>query len=314
MKKVNTYEERDRMMALYAPMALLSLPVIWLTLVGLGYAMIYIAMGVSQPDRAIELSGSSLLTLGFINETSFAVMMVEFSEGVVGLILIAILIAYLPTMYAAFSKRETLVTLMEVRAGGSPPFSLDVILLAHSINGLHVLAEMWREWEVWFAEVEENHTTLPALVFFRSTRSERSWITAAGAVLDTASLYASTLNTPSNTTFGNAEAGLCIRAGYLCLRYIAAYFQIDFHPDPHFPDQPISVSQAEFDEVYNQLVAAGVPVKPDREQCWKDFAGWRVNYDTVLLRLSAITMAPYAQWSSDRSLPGTHGKFTQFER
>jgi hypothetical protein len=46
-----------------------------------------------------------------------------------------------------------------------------------------------------------------------------------------------------------------------------------------------------------------VPVKADREQAWRDFAGWRVNYDGVLLALCALVMAPYAPWSSDRSPP-----------
>ena len=40
----------------------------------------------------------------------------------------------------------------------------------------------------------------------------------------------------------------------------------------------------------------------DREQAWADFAGWRVNYDAVLIALCRLTMAPYAPWSSDRSL------------
>jgi hypothetical protein len=37
-----------------------------------------------------------------------------------GLLLVALLIAYLPTMYAAFSRRETAVKLLEVRAGNPP--------------------------------------------------------------------------------------------------------------------------------------------------------------------------------------------------
>ena len=45
---------------------------------------------------------------------------------------------------------------------------------------------------------------------------------------------------------------------------------------------------AEFDEVYARLAEAGVPIKPDREQAWRDFAGWRVNYDTVLLTLAGL--------------------------
>jgi hypothetical protein len=50
------------------------------------------------------------------------------------------------------------------------------------------------------------------------------------------------------------------------------------------------------------MAAAGVPVKADRDQAWRDFAGWRVNYDTPLLALSGLLMAPYAPWSSDRGI------------
>jgi hypothetical protein len=41
-------------------------------------------------------------------------------------------------------------------------------------------------------------------------------------------------------------------------------------------------------------------VRQDRDQCWRDFAGWRVNYDTALVELARLTMAPRAPWSSDR--------------
>jgi hypothetical protein len=299
LRQAEHYEDRDRVMALYAPITLVCLPMIWLLFIWIGYTLMFVAIGVDDLRRAFSLSGSSLLTLGFVNEQdNYILMLLEFSEATIGLILIAILISYLPTMYSAFSKRETLVTLLETRAG-SPPSAADLLIRAHSIRGLEDVTELWQAWEVWFAEVEETHTSLAPLVFFRSTKPERSWITAAGAVLDAAAIYASTLDVPRDPS-----ADLCIRAGYLSLRYIADFFNIQYNPDPHFPQDPISINRLEYDEVINQLAAAGLPLKPDRDQCWQDFAGWRVNYDTVLLRLAALTMAPYAPWSSDRSLPG----------
>ena len=56
-----------------------------------------------------------------------------------------------------------------------------------------------------------------------------------------------------------------------------------------------------FDSVLDQLAEAGMKIKSDREQAWKDFAGWRVNYDRSLLVLCRLVMAPYAVWSSDRA-------------
>jgi hypothetical protein len=109
-------------------------------------------------------------------------------------------------------------------------------------------------------------------------------------------LRASTLDMPRSP-----RAELCIRAGYLCLRRIATYYGVWFDPDPA-PTDPISIDRSEFDEAYRALADAGVALKPDRDQCWRDFAGWRVNYDRPLIALAGLIAAPYAPWSSDRSL------------
>jgi hypothetical protein len=294
--RANTYEGRDAIMAYFAPISLVTLPAFLLGLIALAYTLIYRAVGVSSFYDAFTLSGSSLTTLGFARQDGAGMVMLEFSEAAIGLTLAALLISYLPTMYAAFSAREGAVTLLEVRAG-SPPSAVQMLIRSHRIRGLDYLTEVWDEWEGWFAALEESHTSLAALVFFRSPKHDRSWVTAAGTVLDCASIYASTVDRPPNP-----EAQLCIRAGFLALRAIADFYRIPHNAEPSATD-PISVSRAEFEAAYDELYEAGVPVKADREQCWRDFAGWRVNYDTVLLRLAALTMAPYAPWISDRSLP-----------
>ena len=289
------YAERDRVMAFYAPISLLALLPVWLALVSIGYAGIFWALGTPSWWEAIKVSGSSLFTLGFATVDDLPKTILMFSEAAIGLILVALLIAYLPTMYAAFSRREAAVTLLEVRAG-SPPSAVEMIERFHRNHGLERLSEMWQTWEVWFAEIEESHTSLPALVFFRSPQPDRSWVTAAGAVLDTAALAVSTLDIPRD-----ANAALCIRAGFIALRRVSDYFQFPYNPDPHYPQDPISVTRQEFDAVYDRLASQSIPLKPDRDQAWRDWAGWRVNYDAVLLALADLTMAPPAPWSSDRS-------------
>ena len=37
-----------------------------------------------------------------------------------------------------------------------------------------------------------------------------------------------------------------------------------------------------------------MPLKADRDQAWRDFAGWRVNYDSVLLAVCDLISAPTA--------------------
>lgn len=289
-----SYRRRDAMMAYYAPLGLMLLLPAWYLLIALGYSAIYWALGAADLATAVELSGSSLFTLGFAVPRGIAQSAWAFSEGMLGLLLIAVLIAYLPAMYSAFSRREQAVNLLEVRAG-TPPSAVEMLMRYHRIHGLDKLGEYWRTWEVWFADVEESHTTLAALVFFRSPRAELSWITAAGAVLDGAALTLSAVEVPYEPS-----AALCLRAGFLALRRIANYFGMPNPQDPHFPADAISVSRAEFDATLAQLEVAGLPIKADREKAWADFAGWRVNYDRTLVALCEFLMAPFAPWSSDR--------------
>jgi len=288
-----SYLVSDRVMALYAPIGLLLLPLVWLGLVLLGYAAVYWALGVGTWEAAVLLSGSSLLTLGTVAGEALPVALLNFSEAAIGLLLLALLISYLPTMYATFSRRETAVTLLDVRAG-SPPSAIEMLERYNRLGRLDRLNDLWITWESWFAELEESHTSLAALVFFRSPNPARAWVTAAGAVLDAASLTASTLDVPRN-----AQVDLCIRAGYLALREIADLFRIPYDPNPR-PDDPVSITHDEFDAAYDRLAASGLPLRSDRGQAWRDFAGWRVNYDTVLLDLAELTMAPpEVPWSTD---------------
>lgn len=294
LRRLKTYDQVDHLMALYAPFALLALVPAWLTFVLLGYMLIFWSSGGLSWYEAFRISGSSLLTLGFAVSQGTWITILEFSEAAIGLILVALLIAYLPTIYAAFSRRESMVTMLEVRAG-NPPSAVEMLNRFQRIHGLQRLGSQWQAWEAWFADIEESHTSLPALVFFRSPWSDRSWITAAGAVLDAAALRLALVDLPTEPA-----AALCIRAGFIAMRRIVDYFNLPYHPDPHFPDQPISVSRADFDLACSQLEQAGVPLRSDRQQAWLDFAGWRVNYDAVLVELAILTMAPAAPWTGER--------------
>ena len=48
------------------------------------------------------------------------------------------------------------------------------------------------------------------------------------------------------------------------------------------------------------METAGIALKTGLIRRGGGFAGWRVNYDTVLRFLAAFVMAPPARWSSDR--------------
>ncbi|MGI8698678.1 MAG: hypothetical protein ACR2J0_05995 [Mycobacteriales bacterium] len=206
------YEQRDAVMASYAPVSLLVLLQMWLVLVWLGYAAMLWAAGAGSTAYDLVLSGSSLVTLGFVAPHTTVLILLAITEAAVGLVLLALLITYLPSLYGAFSRREAMVAKLAVRAG-EPPSGAELLIRASVLSNLDALGEFFAGWEDWFIELEETHTSFPALTFFRSPQPDQSWVTAAGAVLDAASLRASTVDAPRDVT-----SELTIRAGYLALR------------------------------------------------------------------------------------------------
>jgi hypothetical protein len=294
VKLTRTYERGESIMAWYAPMTLLLLVGTWLVLVVGGFTLVFRGLGVGSWALAFETAGSSLTTLGFVPVTGLARQIAAFVDAGLGLLLLALLITYLPTIYASFQRREALVTRAAMQAG-APPSGVNLLERFHRIAGLQALEDqVWQPWTSGFVDIEESHTTIAALSFFRSPRPDRHWVTAAGSVMDAASLRASIVTLPREPS-----AELCIRAGFLALRHIADFFSIPYEPDPQRGD-PISITREEWDEVYARLAADGFPVRLDVEEAWLDFMGWRVNYDAVLLSLASLVLAPYAPWISDR--------------
>ncbi len=293
-RRMRDYHRRDRALALYAPLSLVCLPLVWLTLVLVGFALVFVALGQGWSDAVVE-SGSSLLTLGVREPPGTGAALLVFVEAVLGLGLVALLISYLPSIYASYSRREVMVTGLETQAG-SPPSAVELLTRLAVIEGLEELDDFWAEWSRWFADIEETHCSTPSLVYFRSPQPDRSWVTAAGAVLDAAALVASTLD------LGRRPAAeLCLRSGFLALRRIADFFAMPYDADPA-PDDPIAVRRDEYDGARAALAASGAAVRADADRSWRDFSGWRVNYDAVLRRFAGLTHAPTAPWSGDRPL------------
>lgn len=289
-----TLEGRERTMARYPAITLLVLAVTWAVLVTVGYAFMYFGVGAHSLKDSFYISASSITTLGFLDPLGSWEVALAYSEALIGLGLVALLISYLPTIYQLFSRREAEVVKLDVRAG-SPPTALTMLSRYQRIGWSDHLDETWATWEVWFAELEESHTSHPSLVYFRSQRPYSSWITGAGAVLDTAAITVAALDLPRGP-----QAPVTIRGGSLALNAIASFYGAPIDPAPE-PNTPISIYREEFELLLDRLAEDGLPVKDDRDAAWRAFAGWRVNYDQALLALCALCAAPPTPWSSDRA-------------
>lgn len=301
-RRLTTYEARDRVMAMLGPATLLAELATWLILVMSGFTLMYLAITDKSFAQAVELSGSSVFTLGTESAKGVGASLLTYTEAATGLLILTLLITYLPSIYTAFTRRESGVSSLRVRLG-SPPRAATMLIRYHQIEEPHFrLNQVWQEWERWFSDIDESHSTFPILAFFRSPQPDRSWITSAGALLDAAALWLAAVGDHPL----DPDAQLCIRAGYLALRHIADNFRIRYDPDPA-PEDQISVTREEWEKEFDRMASAGMPMIADREEAWRAWKGWRVNYDRVLLDLARLVEAPLAPWTSDRS-PVVYGR------
>ena len=290
-RRARNYARRDRILSHYAPVALVALPIGWLALVGLGYSGIYWALGVENYTKSYELSGSTLLTLGTTSEKGLLVNVFSYSEATLGLLLLTLLISYLPTIYQAFSRREIVVAQLELRAG--LPASACGLLswLGHDQDFTNDDVQ-WLTWEQWFVEIDEGHTSLPVLAFFRSPQAGRSWVTAAGLILDTANLLFSALDAPRTR-----QVELTFAAGCLALNRVHRFFDYKVETQPvelrsATEQAAADPGRAEFAQAWQVLRTAGLPLRADEEVAWQHYHERRQRYAEALNFLGQLLMAP----------------------
>jgi hypothetical protein len=300
-RRIDDLATIDRVLAVQAPCILSAQLLVWLLCLGIGYGLALWPFTPEGLGRAMTEAGSSMFTLGFVGPSNPGNAVIAFLAAASGLIVIALQIAYLPTIYAAFSRREAEVTLLIGRAG-VPTWGPE--LLARTRYGLgnnlltRYMPEVYLNWERWAADVQETHTTYPVLVRFRSPRPLSSWLTALLGVLDSAALYL-TLN-PSSAPA--VEARLCLRMGFVCLRQIAGVMGVPYDDDPD-PDDGIQLTYEEFKAGTDRMVASGWELEVPPEDAWPEFIGWRVNYEAVAYAIAAEIDAVPALWSGPRRRP-----------
>ena len=105
--------------------------------------------------------------------------------GTIAALVLGLLIAYLPTIYSAFSRREVMVGQLATFTGQTPS-GVEILRRAHMMERFQLLEDLWVQWQGWFAELEETHTSLAVVNFFRSPAAHRSWASAKPASFATA--------------------------------------------------------------------------------------------------------------------------------
>ncbi|HWE67455.1 MAG TPA: hypothetical protein VG298_12510 [Acidimicrobiales bacterium] len=293
LPRLPSYELRDRLMSFVGPAAMVALFVAWLGFLIVGFGLItWWTTGQSFPS-ALAIAGSSVFTLGVATAPEAGAKSVEILAAGVGFLVIALEIAYLPSLYNAFATRETEVTLLATRSG-TPAWGPEILARHFMLDNINELPDLYADWERWAAAVSESHTNYPALMWFRSPVASRSWLLSLVSMMDSAALYSAV--SPDETP---RQARLCLSMGTNCLRSMARALQIPYDPDP-LPTAGIRLRQDEFADGYRRLEEVQFPMERGFEDAWRHFQGWRINYEAIVDVLTKIIVPPPAPWFIER--------------
>src|SRR6202042_919996 len=293
---------RDQLLATEASAILLGQLAAWLIVAYVGFALLLWPFATGGVLSAFTDAGSSLFTLGFAVPAGTVPAVIVFLAAATGLLILTLQIAYLPTLYAAFNRRETQVALLNERAG-MPSWGPELLARTHyalgtGVSTLDTMPDLYASWESWAADVAESHTTYPVLVRFRSPGPLSSWVIALLAVLDSAALFLAL--SPSAAPV--VPARLCLRGGVRCFNRIAQAMGFDIPPEPG-PDAGTTVTYAEFLDAVGRMREVGFPIERDPAEAWPDFVGWRVNYERAAYAVAAAVYAVPGLWSGPRRHP-----------
>jgi hypothetical protein len=293
---------REGILGVFAPALVLLLLVTWVAALLVGYGLLVYAMRDQlrpQPvslGEAIYAAGTALFTIGFGDfvPTGSGARLLSLAAAGTGLGIVALVITYLFSLYGAFTRREVQVVTLDSRAG-APPSGIALLETYARLGIVDELADLFATWEGWAAEVLDSHVAYPILGFFRSSHDNESWVGSLGAVLDAATLVATTVE---GVPTGHAE--LMAVMGEHLVEDVGNAFGFQNEPGA-------GIARTEFEEARERLSTAGYALT-DAGQAWRSFKARRSRYAARLNLLAELWVSPPSQWIGDRAPVGHHAE------
>ena len=291
---------REGFLSAYAPLTLLGLLGLWLIGLLVGWALVYWAgdgsiEGDSGFASLVYYSGTCLMTLGFgdiLAQTSL-LRVAALAEAATGVATMALAIAYLPVLYAAYGRRESqLLTLDDPSGERIQPTAL--VRIWAPGGDTDRLYRFFGEWESWTADILESHVSYPMLALFRSQHSGQSWVTALGVVLDAAVLTCA------------AVPGAELREPYFMYRRGRRALNEIGRRLPRTAEAQAPLARDQFAIAYGRLADTGLPLR-DADEAWDRLIQYRSTYGTTLQTLIDYLLAPAGFWGHSAEDAGDEG-------
>ncbi len=288
---VRTPRRRENILSIFGPLSLLTLFAFWMAGLIVGFGLLFWSLelplntpaGWSDLGSYLYLSGTTFFTLGYGDVTAASSLghVLTVCEAGLGFSFLAVVIAYLPVLYQAFSRRELMISLLDARAG-SPPSAAQALLRAAQARSLATLPAFLAEWERWAAELLESQLSYPVLSYYRSQHDNQSWLAALTTILDSCALLLAGLKEvepfQAQLTFAMA-------------RHAVVDLAMVFHIPPE-PPQPDRLPAEILQRLRESLKAAGLELRtgPASEAKLTELRGMYEPFVNAMARYFALNL------------------------
>jgi hypothetical protein len=287
-------ELRLAFLAVYGPISVVVLLVIWAALTVLAFALIYTGLGARFESAAgpvgfgslLYMSGSTFLTLGLGDITSpdpVGRMFMVF-EAATGFVFLGLIITYMPLLDQAYAAREVYSLLLQSRAG-SPPSAIRLLRRYARPDHSEILRGNLREGERWLADILQSHLSHPVLCFYRAQHFGQSWLVSLTMLLDACALLI-----VGGDGLSREQARLTYRMGLLFLADLTSALSVKVSPQVD-----VRLTRADVPALRSALSSAGIMLRFGPEEADQLVRVIR-RYDVYLHALSRwllITLPPW---------------------
>ena len=294
-RRMDDEDQRESFLSVFGPISLLGLLIVWIVLFMYGWGLIWLGLrdhlsGVHDFIDAVYFAGTTFFTVGFGDILADGPLgrMLTLVEALTGVLTTALVIGYLPTLYGAYSRREShLLLLDDLDEDAVSPAGFVTSFTRH--GDFDDVYASFHEWERWCADVFDTHTAYPMLLLFRSRQVGRSWLAGLAIVVEAAVYTMAVLDREPRR-----EAELLYRRAVVLLATLVA------NPDPADRaldrmgpvDRSMVLStEASFRVSYDRLVAAGLPCRPF-DDAWAGVQALRELYVPHLEVLARVFLVP----------------------
>ena len=293
-RRIRQPDLRVNFLAVFGPLSVVRLLVVWAVLIIVAFTLIYQALGPRflssagsvRFDGLLYMSASTFLTLGLgdISCSDPIGRLFIILEAGTGYTFLALMITYMPLLEQAYQQREVESLLIHSRAG-SPPSAIKLLHRYSDTGHSEILRDNLRVTEKWIAETLQSHLAHPVLSFYRAQHWGRSWLVSLTTVLDTCALLI-----VGGDRLLEAQARVTYRMGIRLLKDLTDALSLTVEPR-----RCVRLSKADLPALLAAVKASNFPLNLGPGAAIQLLRLVR-RYDVYVAALSECLLIPLPSW------------------